>query len=75
MLTDIFNTPVRVNESNESGCLGATLLAMKSLGKLESLEEGVHQYVRFADTYHPDPSQAKVYQKVQREFVKAMVVR
>ncbi len=75
LLTDIFNTPVRVNESNESGCLGATLLAMKSLGKLASLEEGVHQYVRFADTYHPDPSQTKVYQKAQREFVKAMAVR
>jgi gluconokinase len=48
---------------------------MKSLGKLASLEEGVHQYVRFTDTYHPDPSQTKVYQKAQREFVKAMAVR
>ncbi|MEZ4901097.1 MAG: FGGY-family carbohydrate kinase [Spirosomataceae bacterium] len=55
LVADIFNSPVRVNESEESGCMGAILLAMKSLGKIDSLKDGVHQYVRFAETC-TDPS-------------------
>lgn len=68
LVADIFNVPVRVNESNESGCLGAILLAMKSLENIKSLEDGVNQYVRFAETYHPDPAKTRRYAKVQKEF-------
>jgi gluconokinase len=72
LVSDIFNTPVRVNESNESGCLGAVLLAMKSLGKIETLEDGVHEYVRFAETYRPNPSKTRIYRKLQKVFEKAI---
>jgi gluconokinase len=72
LVADIFNTPVRVNESNESGCLGAILLAMKSLGKIDTLEEGVQQYVRFAETYRPNPSKTRIYRRIQKEFEKAI---
>jgi gluconokinase len=72
LVADIFNTPVRVNESNESGCLGAILLAMKSLGKIDTLEDGVHEYVRFAETYRPNPSKTRIYRKLQKVFEKAI---
>lgn len=68
LVSDIFNTPVRVNESDESGCLGAILLAMKSLGKIDTLENGVHEYVRFAETYYPDPAKTRIYRKAQKAF-------
>ena len=68
LVSDIFGIPVRVNESNESGCLGAILLAMKSLKKIDTLESGVQQYVRYADTYHPDPAKIRLYRKMQQEF-------
>jgi len=72
LVADIFNTPVRVNESDESGCLGAILLAMKSLGKIDTLENGVQQYVRFAETYYPDPAKTHIYRKSQKVFEKAI---
>ncbi|MFN8347546.1 MAG: gluconokinase [Spirosomataceae bacterium] len=72
LVADIFNTPVRVNESNESGCLGAVLMAMKSLGHIDTLENGVHQYVRFAGTYRPNPSKTRIYRKLQKVFEKAI---
>lgn len=70
LLADIFGIAVKVNQSGESGCLGAAMLAMKSLGKIDSLEKGVQNCVHFAETYHPDPSNRGIYRKVNKNFGK-----
>lgn len=70
LLADIFDVPIRINENTEGGCLGAILLAMKSLGAIGSLQQGVNRYVRFAETYRPNATHRRTYKKVIKEWQK-----
>ncbi|MFN4145091.1 MAG: gluconokinase [Runella sp.] len=73
LLADIFGVNVRVNESNESSCLGAILLAMKSLGYISSLQEGVQKYVSYTDTYQPNPATKSLYRKLNGDFQRVLL--
>jgi gluconokinase len=64
MMADVFGVPVRLNASNESGAIGAVLLARLALsfgnGESVSLSDLTRQ-IEFGTTFQPDPDQHKVY--------------
>ncbi|GAA4415258.1 gluconokinase [Nibrella viscosa] len=67
MLADIFGVPVRLNASNESGAIGAILLAMKAQGLVGSLAEAARR-VEFGQTFDPNPDHHRVYRNVFKRF-------
>ncbi|GAB3251610.1 gluconokinase [Larkinella harenae] len=71
MMADIFGVPVRLNESNESGAIGAILLTMKATGRVSSLVEASRQ-VRFGQTFEPDAERHRRYRNVYEQFEKAL---
>ncbi|RRA97606.1 gluconokinase [Larkinella rosea] len=71
MMADIFGVPVRLNESNESGAIGAILLTMKATGRVSSLVEAAHQ-VGFGQTFEPDADRHRRYRQVYEQFEKTL---
>ena len=67
MLADVLNCPVEIPNSFESGCLGAIVMAMKSLGIVDSLE-AVQQFIGEKEVCKPDSEAVAVYQKYQPVF-------
>ncbi len=67
MLADVLNCPVEIPNSFESGCLGAIVMAMKSLGMVDSLS-AVNQFIGDKEDCQPDPEAVAVYQKYQPIF-------
>ncbi|MBB1099563.1 gluconokinase [Limosilactobacillus agrestis] len=62
MLADILNCPVNVPDSFESGCLGSVVMAMQSLGMIDSLNTP-QKFIGKVSPYQPDPTAVKVYQR------------
>lgn len=71
MMADVFGVPVRLNASNESGAIGAVLLARLALsfntGEPVSLAELTRQ-LAFSNTFQPDPERHKVYAQSFKTF-------
>lgn len=71
MMADVFGVPVRLNASNESGAIGAVLLAGLALsfghGEPVSLGDLTRQ-IAFGHTFLPDPERHKVYMRSFRTF-------
>lgn len=67
MLADIAGVPVRLNASNESGAIGAVLLALTATGHYPTLDEASAS-VNFGQTYHPNPENHEVYQAAFERF-------
>ncbi len=62
MLADILNCPVNIPHSFESGCLGAVVMAMVSLGMIDDLS-AVTKLVSSVSSYEPDQANVATYQK------------
>lgn len=56
LFADVLDRPVEVTTANESGALGAALLAGVAAGRYASLDEGVAQTVHVARRYQPEPA-------------------
>lgn len=67
MLADVLDCPVEIPQSYESGCLGAVVMAMKSIGKAEDLSV-VDQFIGDQETHQPDEAAVAVYQQYQPVF-------
>lgn len=67
MLADVLDCQVEIPNSFESGCLGAIVMAMKSLGIVDDLS-AVNQFIGAKDAYRPDPDAVAVYKKYQPVF-------
>ena len=71
MMADVFGVPVRLNASNESGAIGAVLLARLALsfgnGQPVSLSDLTRQ-IEFGTTFQPDPERHKVYVQSFKTF-------
>ena len=67
MLADIAGVPVRLNATNESGAIGAVLLALTATGHYASLDEASAS-VNFGKTYQPDPANHLIYQDAFKRF-------
>lgn len=62
ILADVLDCPVNVPKSFESGCLGAVVMALQSLGELANLAE-VTSMVGEVESYLPDEAVADLYQR------------
>ncbi|MFD1142067.1 gluconokinase [Larkinella insperata] len=71
MMADIFGVPVRLNESNESGSIGAILLTLKATGRVTSLGDAM-RYVGFGRTFEPDAECHRRYRQVYQRFEQAL---
>ena len=67
MLADIAGVPVRLNATNESGAIGAVLLALTATSHYASLDEASAS-VNFGKTYQPDPANHLIYQDAFKRF-------
>ncbi|ARK09220.1 gluconokinase [Fibrella sp. ES10-3-2-2] len=71
MMADVFGVPVRLNASNESGAIGAVLLARLALslhtGKPVSLTDLTRQ-IAFGHTFEPNAERHKVYLQSFKQF-------
>lgn len=68
MLADIFDQEVIVPESYESSCLGACLLGLFALGKIDSFEV-VEDLIGETHKHRPNPSHVKEYRKLIPIFI------
>lgn len=67
MLSDVLDCQVEVPDAFESGCLGAIVMAMKSLGLVDSLA-AVQNFIGKKEVYKPDKKAVAVYKKYQPVF-------
>ena len=67
MLADISGVPVRLNASNESGAIGAILLALTATGHYATLDEASAS-VNFGKTYQPNPDNHETYKVAFEQF-------
>nr|MDQ2693896.1 gluconokinase [Pseudomonadota bacterium] len=63
IMADIFNRPVHVPQSFESSCLGAAVLGLYALGRVDSLAV-VEGMVGSTHHHDPDPDRVGVYQQL-----------
>lgn len=63
LVADILRADVTVPESYESSCLGAAVLAMKSLGMIKDISD-VKNMVGVVNTHKPNPQHDKVYDEL-----------
>ena len=64
MLSDIYETDIKIMESSEGAALGVAILAGCASGEFASVEEGCSRMVRTKDKVSPDISANKQYLKV-----------
>ena len=69
MMADIFNQEVIVPESFESSCLGAVILGMYALGKIDDFSI-VSEWVGSTHTHQPNEENVKVYQDLIPIFIR-----
>lgn len=63
MLADVFDREVIVPESFESSCLGAAVLGLRALGRIDSLQ-AVAAMVGSTHAHQPDPQASAVYRRL-----------
>ncbi|EHV0153109.1 TPA: gluconokinase [Enterococcus faecalis] len=69
LLADIFEQDVSIPESYESSCLGAAVLAMESLGLIESIEE-VSSMIGVTNTHVPNEIHFPIYRELLPIFIR-----
>jgi xylulokinase len=60
---DITGVPVISLRHQESGCLGAAILAGLEIGRFRSVEEAVAALIHLGVTYEPDPARHRQYEE------------
>jgi xylulokinase len=66
---NILGIPFEVMETQESGCLGAAILAAYGIGIYGSIEEATMRMIRTKHTIVPDPSETEKYNKHYLLFI------
>ncbi|GER66490.1 gluconate kinase [Weizmannia acidilactici] len=69
MLADIFNQEVVVPESFESSCLGAIVLGMYALGKIDDFSI-VSEWVGSTHTHRPIPENVTIYEEILPIYIR-----
>lgn len=73
IFADIINKPIRVAENKDGAALGAAILGFVGLKNYTSFEAAIQKMVRFATTKSPIPENTKIYKKVIRVFMPAVL--
>ncbi len=69
MMADIFQRPIALLQTSETGCLGAALYAGVGVGLYESPQAAADRAVKVSKTYEPNPELAKPYRKAFDRFI------
>lgn len=73
MFADVINKKVIIPEIKDGAALGAAILGYYGLGKFRSINEAIEKMVRFVDTKEPIKENVKVYKKLIRIFMPAVL--
>ena len=68
LLADVFERPVELLQTSETGCLGAALYAGTAVGVYPDVAAAVDQAVTVTETYQPDETAAPQYEKAFRRY-------
>jgi gluconokinase len=71
MMANIFDQDVYIPEDYESSCLGAVVLGLYALGKVDSLDV-VSEMVGATHHHNPDPEHVTVYQELLPIYLRIM---
>lgn len=69
MMADIFDQDVIIPESIESSCLGAAVLGLYALGRIDSLS-AVSGMIGSTHRHQPDPDSVRVYRELLPIFIR-----
>ena len=64
----MFERPVELLQTSETGCLGAALYAGTAVGVYPDLAAAAEQAVTVTDRYEPDGSAAPAYEEAFRRY-------
>jgi xylulokinase len=70
MQADMYQVPVQVLQTSETGALGAALYAGVGAGVYKSYQEAVATAVHIQETYQPDPARFAAYDEAYENFVR-----
>ena len=68
LLADVFERPIELLQTSETGCLGAALYAGTAVGVYPDIATAADQAVSVTETYEPDDSAAPAYEKAFRRY-------
>jgi xylulokinase len=68
LLADVFERPVELLQTSETGCLGAALYAGTAVGIYPDVAAAVDRAVTVTDRYEPDGSVAPAYEEAFRRY-------
>lgn len=69
IISDVTGKRIVVNENSQAGVLGDCVLAATGVGKYRNFEEAAEQMVHVKDSYIPDESAHKAYEKPYHEYL------
>ncbi len=67
MLADIFGVTVKLNDTVETGSVGAALMGLKALGHIEKYTDA-KQFTQIGHIFKPNPEGHKAYKALYEEF-------
>lgn len=71
LMADIFNQPIAIPTQHESSCLGAAILGLHALGKLDDLTTSAN-LIGSTHQHQPNPTQAAIYAKILPVYAKLL---
>jgi xylulokinase len=71
MMADIFNKPILLLDTSETGCRGAALYAGVGIGAYDSCAEASERAVHITAKCDPDPETAEAYDSAYSRFTEA----
>jgi len=73
ILSDVMDKKILIPEIKDCSALGAAILGYYGLKKYNSLNEAMESMVRFEKEFNPNKANAKVYKKLNRLFMPAVL--
>lgn len=73
IFADVLSRKVLVPEIKDGAAMGAAILGFFGCKKFRSIESAIEEMVRFADIKNPIPENSKVYKKLNRIFMPALL--
>lgn len=70
MLADVFQRPIALLQTSETGCLGAALYAGVGVGLYPDVHAAAKRAVKVTKEYQPNPANYEAYEKAFKRFVK-----
>ena len=68
LLADVFERPIELLQTSETGCLGAALYAGTAVGLYPDIAAAAEQAVTVTSTFEPDGSAAPAYEQAFRRY-------